>query len=281
MLRWYRRHGRDLPWRRTKDPYPILVSEVMLQQTQVDRVVPKFEAFILRFPTVRALAAAPLAEVLRVWSGLGYNGRARRLWECARVVVRSHGGRFPREVAALGQLPGVGPYTAGALASFAFGAREACVDTNIRRVLSRAIDGRDRRDADRAWELARAALPRGTAGEWHQALMDIGALYCRPKPRCDACPIRRHCAGAGKAARREAATPPRRTTAYAGSRRFYRGKIVKALARSRAMDFVTLGAEVAPGFEKSRLPWLKELLDELEREGLITIDRRRATARLG
>src|SRR5205807_5872195 len=134
VLSWYRRHGRDLPWRRTRAAYRVLVSEVMLQQTQVERVIPKYRAFLKRFPSLSSLARAPLADVLRAWSGLGYNGRARRLWMCARTVVAEHGGRLPRDVAVLKTLPGIGRYTAGALASFAFGASAPAVDTNVRRV---------------------------------------------------------------------------------------------------------------------------------------------------
>ena len=280
-LAWYRRDGRDLPWRRTGDPYAILVSEVMLQQTQVDRVVPKFDEFMRRFPTVSSLAAASLADVLRAWSGLGYNGRARRLWECALTVVRSRGGHFPRDPSELESLPGIGPYTAGALVSFAFGGRAACVDTNIRRVLCRAIDGRDKRDLARGWELARRALPRGASGEWNQALMDIGALFCRARPRCDACPVRRHCRGSGKTSRLERERPDRSNASYKDSRRYYRGRVVKALGAAPSLSFMALGSEVKLGFAKSDLPWLTGLLEELQRDGLVTIDRRRRAVRLG
>jgi adenine-specific DNA glycosylase len=140
---WYRTNARDLPWRRTSDPYRILVSEIMLQQTQVQRVIPKYRAFLVRFPTLRALATASLADVLRMWSGLGYNVRAKRLWECAKFVVAHHGSRIPSDIETLRALPGIGRYTASAVASFAFGAHEAVADVNVRRVLARALLGRE------------------------------------------------------------------------------------------------------------------------------------------
>ena len=155
IRRWYRTNARDLPWRRTSDPYRILVSEIMLQQTQVDRVVPKYRAFLARFPTLRALARAPLADVLRAWSGLGYNARAKRLWECAKVIVATHAARVPSDIETLRALPGIGPYTASAVASFAFDAREAVVDVNVRRVLSRSLLGRGTCDDPAAWSLAK------------------------------------------------------------------------------------------------------------------------------
>ena len=282
ILTWYRRHARDLPWRRTTDPYAILVSEVMLQQTQVDRVVPKFGAFMRAFPNLRALARAPLADVLRVWSGLGYNGRARRLWACARKVVHEHRGRMPEERSALEALPGIGPYTAGAVASFAFGAREACVDTNIKRVLARAIDGDLHGDARRVWELAREALPRGPSGEWNQAVMEVGAVFCKPLPRCAPCPVRMHCkawsSGVTRSVQRH---KPKKARKFHGSRRYYRGRVVKALAQVPALSFMRLGVEVKPGFRVTDLPWLEDLLADLEADGLVSIDRRRAKVRIG
>ena len=287
VVRWYRRSGRDLPWRRTSDPYAILVSEVMLQQTQVDRVIPKYRAFLRRFPTLRALARAPLADVLRLWSGLGYNGRARRLWDCAREVVANHGGRLPKDCSALMKLPGIGRYTAGAVTAFAYGIRSAAVDTNVRRVLSRAIDGVDSTDERRAWELAELVLPRSAAGEWNQALMDVGALYCRPAPKCDACPARSVCRGraaalAGRAKARDGRAKPRppQPERFVGSRRFYRGRIVNALALVPSLTLLRLGEQVKNGFGESDLPWLEDVLGGLVRDGLVVVDRQRKKARL-
>ncbi|MGH2450095.1 MAG: A/G-specific adenine glycosylase, partial [Candidatus Limnocylindria bacterium] len=185
LLRWYGRRGRDLPWRRTRDPYAVLVSEVMLQQTQATRVVPAYERFLRRFPTLRALAAAPLGDVLRVWSGLGYNRRARDLHRIARAAPDG----LPADVEGLDALPGVGPYTAGAVACFAHGVPAAFADTNIRRVLGRVFLGRTATGRE-AVALDRSLLPPGAADRWHHALMDLGATVCAARaPRCGDCPL--------------------------------------------------------------------------------------------
>jgi len=291
ILTWYRGHGRDLPWRRTRDPYAILVSEVMLQQTQVDRVAPKYLAFMERFPDFKTLAKAPFASVLREWSGLGYNGRARRLWECAKGVVREHRGRLPNDYARLNALPGIGPYTAGALAAIVFGERAATVDTNIRRVLGRALDGKNTIDDQRAWELAEAALPSGPSAEWNQALMDVGARFCRPRPKCEECPAQPVCLVGQKPAdvrdafikrsrSKKSTSAAAASTRYHGSSRFYRGKVVKALTGAKRVSFLELGEQVKDGFGVSDLPWLSELLAGLARDGLIKLDLKRKTASL-
>src|SRR5262249_38412709 len=185
ILAWYAAVRRDLPWRRTNDPYAILVSEVMLQQTQVARVVPSYEAFLARFPSAAALADASAAAVLRAWSGLGYNRRALALQAAAKVVAREG---WPREVEGLMALPGVGPYTAAAVASFAFDVQAAAVDTNVRRVIER-IDRRRWRPPQLARRAA-ALLPAGRAADWNQALMELGATICTARtPECDACPV--------------------------------------------------------------------------------------------
>ena len=202
LLAHYRRTARDLPWRRTHDPYEVLVSEVMLQQTQAARVTPAFDRFIKRFPTLEALAAAPLGAVLREWSGLGYNRRARDLHRIARLSP--HG--LPDTVAELDALPGIGAYTAGAVASFAFGQRVPFADTNIRRVLGRVFLGRPGTDQE-AVALDARAMPKRSSDLWHHALMDLGATLCKPRrPLCDTCPLRSDCryanGHAGTAARR-------------------------------------------------------------------------------
>ena len=194
LLRWYRRHRRDLPWRRTRDPYRILVSEFMLQQTQVNRVRDYYAAFLRDYPTIHALARAPAGRVQASWRGLGYYRRAANLHALSRMVVREHGGKVPSDPAALRTLPGVGEYTAGAVASFAYERRTPAIDTNVERVLSRVFDIRGRGAARyrRLGRLAQAILPtRGrTAWEFNQALMDLGALVCRARnPACAACPV--------------------------------------------------------------------------------------------
>jgi len=199
LLRWFQKNGRDLPWRRTRDPYKILVSEVMLQQTQVVRVREYYGRFLREYPTIQDLASANPARVRDSWDGLGYYARARNLHAAARTVVRRHGGRFPRLVEDVLALPGVGRYTAGAVLSFAYGEPAPILDTNVRRVLSRIFVRRraSRRAATerRLWALAEATIPAGDAWAFNQALMDFGATVCTARnPRCSACPMRRHCA---------------------------------------------------------------------------------------
>ncbi|MDI7277907.1 MAG: A/G-specific adenine glycosylase [Anaerolineae bacterium] len=198
LLAWFARERRDLPWRRTRDPYHIWVAEIMLVQTQVATVIPYHERFLARFPDVATLARAPLDEVLKAWEGLGYYARARNLHRAAREVLARHGGRIPSEPETLRSLPGVGDYVAGALLSIAFGQDEVALDGNVRRVLSRLfhVSGAPSSGAALAElrERARAILPRGRAGAFNQALMDLGAGICTPRrPRCAACPIEGHC----------------------------------------------------------------------------------------
>jgi A/G-specific adenine glycosylase len=206
LLRWYRRTRRDLPWRRTRDPWAIWVSETMLQQTRVETVIPYYERFLARFPTVDALADADPDELMRHWAGLGYYSRARNLQAAARRVAREHGGRVPDDVEALRALPGVGRYTAGALASIAFDRPAAIVDGNVARVLARLLDlGLDVRSpaGQRAlWSEAEALAAGPAPGELNQALMELGALVCTPRaPACARCPVAPRCAGlaAGRA----------------------------------------------------------------------------------
>ncbi len=194
LLRWFERHKRDLPWRREpRDPYRVWLSEVMLQQTQVATVIPYFERWLRRFPTLEALAAAPLDDVLKLWEGLGYYARARNLHAAAQIVLRDYGGQLPRTVEGLMALPGIGRYTAGAIASLAFGARAPALDGNARRVLSRVF-GLSRPTAAELWALAESLLPRGRAGAFNEALMELGATICAPRaPQCAACPLRAMC----------------------------------------------------------------------------------------
>jgi A/G-specific adenine glycosylase len=280
IRRWYRTNARDLPWRRTSDPYCILVSEIMLQQTQVDRVIPKYRAFLARFATLRALADAPLSDVLRAWSGLGYNSRAKRLWECAQVIVAQHASRVPRDTEVLRSLPGLGRYTASAVASFAFGKREAVVDVNVRRVLARTLLGRESIDESAAWSLAERALPRVDAGRWSQALMDVGARFCRPVPNCAACPARRACAFVTRKRATAVVREPKSNERFVGSRRYYRGRVLRALTGAHSLRLRTLGEQVKDGFATTDLPWLRALLADLEREGLIALDARHDRAAL-
>jgi len=213
LLDWFDHARRDLPWRRTKDPYAIWLSEVMLQQTQVVTVIPYWERFLARFPTVGALAAAALDEVLPYWSGLGYYSRCRNLHRAAQAVVAEHGGALPADADALRALPGFGPYTAGAVASIAFGLEAPIVDGNVARVFSRLflVEGApgDRAREKRLWELAAEQVKGPRPGDFNQALMELGATVCRvERPTCLLCPARAHC-GALAAGRVEELPPAR------------------------------------------------------------------------
>ena len=214
ILGWYDRNRRSFPWRALPgdsiDPYRVWLSEIMLQQTRVDVVVPYFRSFLLRWPTVGALAAAPLDHVLAAWAGLGYYSRARNLHRCARIVVERHGGQFPSSEADLLELPGIGPYTAAAIAAIAFGARATPVDGNIERVMARlfAVEAPLPGSKPELRRLARSLTPPQGAGAYAQALMDLGATVCRPKrPLCLVCPVRGDCRAHARG--REASLPAR------------------------------------------------------------------------
>jgi A/G-specific adenine glycosylase len=204
LLTWYRQHGRALPWRVTDDPYHILVSEVMLQQTQVDRVLPKYHEWLTKYPSLAALADAHEDDVVRTWYPLGYNIRPRRLQSIAREAVARYDGKLPADEATLRSFKGIGAYTAGALLSFAFRQRAAILDTNVARVLFRVFvsgagDPKSHAMQRRLWELSRAVLPRRDVFDFNQALMDLGALICTArKPRCLVCPMESMCATRGK-----------------------------------------------------------------------------------
>ena len=237
-LAWGEQVRRDLPWRRTRDPWAVLVSETMLQQTQVARVVPRFLGFIERFPTAQACADVQAGEVLRWWSGLGYNSRALRLHAAARVVAGELGGRFPSTLAGLRRLPGVGPYTARAVLAFAFETDAAVVDTNIARTLAR-WHGRPLRPAE-VQERADAALPAGRAWAWNQSLLDLGATLCTARrPSCESCPLAPSCSWwqAGRPAPDPAvgsAHTGSRQSTFEGSDRQGRGRLVRALTERGA-----------------------------------------------
>ena len=194
LLRWYDRNGRDLPWRRTDDPYHILVSEIMLQQTQVDRVLPKYHEWLGKFPSLHALADAGEEAAVRTWYPLGYNIRPRRLHAIAREAVASYGGRLPDDEATLRSFKGIGPYTAGALMSFAFRRRAPILDTNVARVLFRVVVGRgdlkSHRMKQHLWKVSALMVPHRRVFDFNQAIMDFGAMVCTArKPKCGACPM--------------------------------------------------------------------------------------------
>jgi A/G-specific adenine glycosylase len=248
---WYAPRRRAYPWRAERDPYRTLVSEVMLQQTQAGRVVPAFRSFLRRFPTIRALAIASRRDVVQEWGGLGYNRRAVRLSEAARAIARDHGGRIPRDLGALLELPGVGPYTAAAVASMGFGEPVAVVDTNVRRVVSRVHLGTEGHlaPAREVRALAEAWLDREDPASWNQAVMDLGREVCRPRPRCDICPLARVCAFRRSGA--IASRGPRRQGPFEGSSRQVRGAVVGVLRSHASLTRERVVAET--GFARDRV----------------------------
>ncbi len=236
LLTWAEEHGRDLPWRRTRDPWAILVSEVMLQQTQVERVVPAWRVFVSRFPSAAECAAAPVAEVVRAWTGLGYNRRAVDLHRAATLIVERHDGRVPESLPELLDLPGVGSYTARAVLVFAYEQAVGVLDTNTARVLARAYAGRRLGPAE-AQSIADSMVVPSSPWAWNQAMLDLGATVCMARvPRCEACPL----AAAQSCAWRRAGCPvpdpaigsagtSGRQSRFAGSDRQGRGRLVAAL----------------------------------------------------
>ncbi|MET0800669.1 MAG: A/G-specific adenine glycosylase [Actinomycetota bacterium] len=272
LLAWYRPRRSAYPWRtpvhpgaRHPDAYAVLVSEVMLQRTQAARVAPAFETFLSVFPDVRALAGASRADVLRSWGRLGYPRRAVALHEAAKTIVTDHDGVVPRDPAALRALPGVGEYTSAAIASLAFGVPVPAVDTNVRRIWARVVYGMEP-DEVRRHELILAAgewLDRRRPATWNQAVMDLGRVVCRPKPRCDACPLRPWCAFA--ASGREGRASTVRRSPFPGSLRQVRGAVLAAL-RSGSPRTIG-GLATTTGFEPERVT---EAVGGLDADGLAT-----------
>jgi A/G-specific adenine glycosylase len=281
LIAWFQEHARDLPWRQTRDPYAILVSEVMLQQTQVDRVLPYYARFLERFPTVEDLANAATSDVIRIWSGLGYNRRAVNLQRAARAVVDELGGSFPHDPADLKKLPGIGAYTAGAIAAFAHERDVAFLDTNMRRVVSRVIFGSESARESDAIEAASALVPPGHGWTWNQALIEFGALQCTARrPACIICPLRNDCAAYPTMQvalqRKSARTRQAKNEPFESTSRFYRGRIVEALRalpadEATGIPLAELGPRVREGFTSDDLPWLRDLIDGLERDGLALV----------
>jgi A/G-specific adenine glycosylase len=268
VLDWFGAAGRDLPWRATRDPYRVLVAEVLAQQTQAARAAAAWPRFLERFPDVQALASAAPAEVLRAWQGLGYNRRALALRRTAQAVVERGG--WPDTVEELAALPGVGPYTARAVACFALGLPVAPVDTNVARVLARSLTGTDPSQLTPAarQRLADHALAPD-AWSWSSALMDVGALHCRPRPRCGGCPLELTCRWRALG---PAAPPPRPKGQgpFATSDRRWRGAVVRALAGAAdGLDRAALADAVQAAGADRPAGWFDGLLARLESEGLV------------
>ncbi|MBI1807213.1 MAG: A/G-specific adenine glycosylase [Ignavibacteria bacterium] len=290
VLRWYRKHQRQLFWRSTRDPYEILVSEIMLQQTQASRVQEKLPQFLDRFPTLRTLAHASRADVIRAWRGMGYNNRAVRLRELARKVIERHEGQLPCRIEELLRLPGIGKYTAHALTCFAYGRRMPVVDVNIRRVLSRVLwktkSTAELRTDDEIWSAAERILPKDSYS-WNQALMDLGATVCTARrPKCEECPIAsicssRHLHKLGVMNGRQAHQAKKMEPRYNGiPHRIWRGRIVEALrnmSSESSFSLVRLGHIIKSDFSKRELPWLSRLIDGLVRDGIAHTSKHRST----
>ncbi|WP_224449485.1 A/G-specific adenine glycosylase [Haloprofundus salilacus] len=272
LVAWYEADHRDYPWRRTDDPYAILVSEVMSQQTQLDRVVPAWEAFLDRWPSAGDLAAADRADVVSFWSGhsLGYNNRAKYLHEAANQVETEYDGEFPRTPGELQELMGVGPYTANAVASFAFNEGDAVVDTNVKRVLHRAFDVPD---DDTAFEAAATELmPDSESRVWNNAIMELGGVACTKTPTCDesGCPWRRWCRAyeTGDFTAPDVPTQP----SFEGSRRQFRGRVIRTLGEYDELTLDALGPRVRVDYgDETGREWLQDLVDDLASDGLVEV----------
>jgi len=272
LFKWFRNNKRELPWRDTNNPYYILISEVMLQQTQVEHVIPKYEAFLQVFPSISHLASASKADVLKIWSGLGYNNRALRLHQLATTVKNQYGGELPTTAKELEQLPGIGRYTASAVASFAFKERIPIVDTNIQRIFGRAFPTlKSKHDS---WEIAYALLPKTHCDSWNQALMELGSLICTSSlPKCDICPWSKWCP-------RHIISPTKKKIrksepSFLGiPRRIYRGKIVKLLIQHNSLTPHKLLQLLS--LDSAHLSWLMKLLKQMEKDGLLQIQQKKS-----
>ncbi len=296
LLVWYERHGRALlPWRVRRGAYSTLVSEFMLQQTQVDRVVPRFDAFVERFPDFATLAAASPADVLRAWKGLGYNSRAVRLKAVADAVVARHGGAMPSAAEALRGLPGIGAYTAAAVRAFAFHLDDAPVDTNVRRIVHRLFFGIEypaQAPPRELAALARELVPIGKAHDWNSALMDLGATICTARsPQCSICPLRRTCAAApidpAALERRRRATRPspqsrKPAVPFEETNRYARGRIVdrlRELPPGERISLLDLHRALSPLLPGRSERDVRSFVTALERDGLVSSDGERVALR--
>ncbi|NDJ33498.1 MAG: A/G-specific adenine glycosylase [Chloroflexi bacterium] len=280
LINWFQQHRVDLPWRAQRDPYHVWISEIMLQQTQVTTVIPYFERFIERFPTVVHLAAAPLDDVLKLWEGLGYYSRARNLHAAAQMIIDKFDGQFPNTVDDLRHLPGVGDYTAGAIANFAFGADAPLVDGNVIRVLTRLfdIDADVTRAAGKraVWDLAAELVPTGRGPLWNEGLMELGRLVCTPRsPACEACPVQTHCQALARGTQEERPVKPKRkpTPHYDVTAAVITRDDGRILIAQRPTDKMLGGLWEFPGGKREPGESLRDcLVREIEEELSLVID---------
>jgi A/G-specific adenine glycosylase len=292
LLQWYAVEQRNLPWRSIDDPYAILVSEIMLQQTQVERVIPKYQQFLAAFPTLQALAAAPTADVISTWVPLGYNRRAVSLQSIARQVLAEYNGRIPDTLDALLKLKGIGRYTAGAIACFAYRKQVATVDTNIRRVLHRIFFGLEhpepRLNDAQMLSFAEHVLPAGEAYNWNQALMDLGATICTSaSPKCASCPLQACCSAyvemgqyslfpSGTVLRQVRKVAEKKANyqsqPFTSTNRYFRGRVIdllRSLPSGSRLSLAELGPQIKTTFTDDDLPWLQRLIEGLAKDGLV------------
>lgn len=266
ILAWFDERGREFPFRGVRDPYAIWVCETMAQQTQIERVAERWPKFLERFPTVEALAKASTADVLRAWRGLGYNRRALNLQRAARVVMSEHAGHLPRDLGMLQRLPGVGPYTARALAALAFDQPVGPVDTNVRRVLSRVVGGPKALPASALQRMADGAVPADRPADWTHAVMDLGASLCLPKnPRCAECPARRWCRFARAGIPSAVPVERHRRPAFASTTRWLRGRLMDLLRDASREEWTVIVPPIGTHDSEAVLKALRQL----EVEGLV------------
>ena len=250
ILSWYASNKRDLPWRKTTNPYRILVSEIMLQQTQVDRVIPKYKAFLKAFPSTKTLATAKTAQVLELWSGLGYNSRAIRLQEAARLIEKRYKGKFPKSREALLDLPGIGPYTANAVLSFAFNLPYPCIDTNIRRIILHELHLPSSTSMEKLYNIAEELIPSNKSRDWHNALMDYGSSVLT--------------------ARKTGIKPLTKQSKFLHSKRWYRGQIMKLIIKEKEITIAKLSKHF-----KKELSFIEDIAKALAKEKLIKLTKNR------
>jgi len=266
ILAWFDERGREFPFRGVRDPYAIWVCETMAQQTQIERAATKWPAFIARFPTVEALAAAPTADVLREWRGLGYNRRALNLQRAAQVVMEEHAGNLPSDLAALEQLPGVGPYTARAVAALAFGHPVGPVDTNVRRVLGRMLGGLAATSGRELQRIADLAVPPDRPADWTHAVMDLGASVCLPRtPRCGECPAREWCRFARAGSPAAIPVARRQAPPFAATTRWLRGRLMDLLRDAPRNEWTLIASPIGVHDEAA----VRRTLRRLAIEGLV------------
>ncbi|MBI5214590.1 MAG: A/G-specific adenine glycosylase [Ignavibacteriae bacterium] len=277
LLRWYRKHRRIFLWRKTTDPYEILVSEIMLQQTQVSRVQEKLPVFLKSFPDFPSLAKATKAEVIRAWRGMGYNNRAVRLNELAKIVVEQYDSKLPATIALLEELPGIGKYTSHAVSCFGFRKRVPVVDVNIRRVLSRLFWKMKKPDELKSekeiWQFAEQILPRD-AYTWNQALMELGGRYCKAgRPKCGDCPVEQDCSSRhlGKMKNERRVSTTKEKLSHGLPNRIWRGRIVEALRNVNGEGSISLhrlGKTIKPDYSRNDSLWLESLVNQLSNDGV-------------